>query len=156
MYAVGRIAALLLASLVAACGGGGSTPAPPVGVDPITPVTTDLSGVWAGAWQGTDPALGSVSGTWEVTITQASTSASGPSLILGDIDCMDGAMQSNSGSGTTFNGTVTRPPCGTINWTLTAINTTTGDATGNWTNATTSGQGSLTGKRISKLGEPRI
>ena len=157
MYPSNRIAALLLASLVAGCGGGGSSSPNPPPVDAVTPpITTDLSGVWAGAWQGTDPALGSVSGTWEVTITQASTSASGSSLILGDIDCMDGAMQSNSGSGTTFNGTVTRAPCGTINWTLTAINTTTGDATGNWTNATTSGQGSLTGKRISKLGDPRI
>lgn len=152
-----RIAALLFASLVAGCGGGGSSSPSPAPVDAVTPpITTDLSGVWAGAWQGADPALGPVSGTWEVAITQASTSASGPSLILGDIDCMDGAMQSNTGSGTTFNGTVTRPPCGTINWTLTAINTTTGDATGNWTNATTSGQGSLTGKRISKLGDPRI
>lgn len=143
-----RIAALLFASLVAACGGGGDEP-------PKSPDTPDLAGVWAGAWQGSDPSLGSVSGTWEITISQTSTAATGPSLILGDIDCMDGSMQATAGA-TTFNGSVTRAPCGTINWTLTAINTTTGDAAGTWNNNTTGGQGSLSGKRISKLNDPRI
>jgi len=144
----GYTAALLCACLLAGCGGGGdggSTPPPP----------PDLSGVWAGAWQGSDPALGTVSGTWEVTITQTSSSASGPSLLLGDIDCMDGSMLSTP-SGTTFNGSVTRPPCGGISWTLTAINTSTGDAGGTWSNSLTSGSGTLSGKRISKLNQPRI
>ena len=144
----GYTAALLCACLLAGCGGGGGGETPP-------PPPPDLAGVWAGAWQGSDPSLGTVSGTWEVTITQTSSSASGPSLLLGDIDCMDGSMLSTP-SGTTFNGNVTRPPCGSISWTLTAINTTTGDAGGTWSNSFTGGAGTLSGKRISKLNQPRI
>src|SRR6185295_19177459 len=146
----GRIAALLCASLLAGCGGGGdggSTPPPP----------PDLSGVWAGAWQGTDRVSGSVSGTWEVTITQNGNAASGPSLLLGDIDCMDGVMQTTVASGaTSVTGSVTREPCGQIGWQLTAINSNTGDAGGTWSNARTVGQGSLTGKRIARLSMPRV
>jgi hypothetical protein len=29
----------------------------------------DLSGIWAGAWQGNDPSLGLVTETWDVEIT---------------------------------------------------------------------------------------
>lgn len=147
MVRLARAVALGFVSLLAACGGGDSTG--------VTAVNVDLSGVWAGAWQGADPTNGPVSGTWEVTITQGRSSASGASLLLGDIDCMDGSMQAFSGV-TTFNGFVSRPPCGDVSWTLTAINTTSGDAAGTWTNASTSGKGSLNGRRISKLNEPRI
>jgi len=142
-----RAVAFIFVSVLAACGGGDS-PGPAAS-------DVDLSGVWAGAWQGSDAATGTVSGTWEVTITQTAASASGPSLLLGDIDCMDGNMQAVVGA-STFNGSVSRLPCGAITWTLTAINTTTGDAAGTWINASTSGKGSLNGKRIAKLGQPRI
>lgn len=148
MVRLARAVALGFVSVLAACGGD----SPGVGA---VGANADLSGVWAGAWQGSDPTNGTVSGTWEVTITQGSTSASGPSLLLGDIDCMDGFMQATQGV-TTFNGTVSRAPCGAVSWTLTAINTTSGDAAGTWSNATTNGKGSLNGKRISKLSEPRI
>src|SRR5512132_2615728 len=88
-----RVTTFVIAMLCAGCGGGG-------GGDGAPPPDIDLSGVWAGAWQGSDPSLGSVSGTWEVVISQDGRSAAGPSLILGDIDCMDGAMQTTVGSGT--------------------------------------------------------
>jgi len=146
-----RIAPLVIAMFCAGCGGGGGgdgTPPPP---------DVDLSGVWAGAWQGSDPSLGSVSGTWEVVISQDGRSAAGPSLILGDIDCMDGAMQTTIGSGvSSITGNVARAPCGAINWTLTAVNSTTGDTAGTWSNAITRGTGSMSGKRIARLNGVRI
>ena len=144
-----RISALLFSTLLEGCGGGGDSPAP------STP-DVNLSGVWAGAWQGTDPSLGPVGGTWEVTISQTDRSASGPSLILGDIDLMDGVMVTTIGAGTSpITGTVARAPLGTISWTLTAVSPT-GDTSGSWTNLATNGKGSMSGKRIAKLTGPRV
>jgi DNA-binding beta-propeller fold protein YncE len=145
-----RVTPFVIALFCAGCGGGGADPTPP-------PPDIDLSGVWAGAWQGSDPSLGSVSGTWEVVISQDGRSAAGPSLILGDIDCMDGAMQTTVGSGaSSITGNVARAPCGRINWTLTAVNNTTGETAGTWSNAITSGTGSMSGKRIARLNGVRI
>jgi len=145
-----RLAGLLFASLVAACGGGGGESPPP-------PVAPDLSGVWAGAWQGNDPTqLGAVSGTWETTITQGSSSASGPATLLGDIDCMDGMMTTAPGNQATANGTLSRPGCADITWLLTALNTSAGSAAGSWSNRGTGGGGTLSGTRIARLGGPRI
>src|SRR5690242_3853540 len=141
-----RVTPFVIAMLCAGCGGGG-------GGDPgRTRPGVDLSGVWARAGQGSDPTLGAVSGTWEVVISQDGRSAAGPSLILGDIDCMDGAMQTTVGSGvSSITGNVARAPCGRINWTLTAVNSTTGDTAGTWSNAITRGTGSMSGKRIARL-----
>lgn len=145
-----RIAPFVIAMCCAGCGGGG-------GGDGTPPPDVDLSGVWAGAWQGSDPGLGSVSGTWEVVISQSGRAAAGPSLILGDIDCMDGAMQTTVGSGvSTITGNVARAPCGAISWTLTAVNSATGDTAGTWSNAITRGTGSMSGKRIARLNGVRI
>src|SRR5688500_20008304 len=94
--------AICLIALLTACGGGG-------GDDAAPPVPPDLSGVWAGAWQGSDSQLGSVSGTWTVTINQTATSAFGPGTLLGDVDCMDGQMQSNPNAQTAVTGSVIRP-----------------------------------------------
>jgi len=138
------LAALLL---LAGCGGGGGGDNPP---------PPDLSGVWAGAWQGSDPALGFVSGTWDIEITQGASSASGPGVLLGDVDCMDGQLQTNSGNQSAVTGSLTRAPCGTVNWTLTALNVAAGSASGSWTNFVTSGAGTLSGVRIARLGGPRI
>src|SRR5437762_82837 len=56
MYPNNRIAALLFASPVAGCGGGGASSPNPPPVDAVTPpITTDLSGVWAGALHGRRP-----------------------------------------------------------------------------------------------------
>src|SRR5262245_45150270 len=143
-FAITVVAAVFLHG----CGGGGD------GGDPPTP--PDLAGVWAGAWQGSDPNLGLISGTWEVAITQGASSASGPGSLLGDIDCIDGQMQTTSGSQTPVRGTLTRQPCATVNWTLTGLNADEGSATGSWSNQGTGGLGTLTGVRIARLGGPRI
>jgi YVTN family beta-propeller protein len=148
---------ILLAALGAAalalsgCSGGGGG-----GGSPSSPTPPDLSGVWAGAWQGTDPSLGLVSGTWEVTITQGATSAAGPGTLLGDIDCMDGNMQSNPGTQTSVTGFLTRPGCPQVNWTLTALNVASGAASGSWNNAGTGGSGTLSGARIARLSGPLV
>ena len=148
-----RLATVFVVVVFAGCGGGGDAP------PPQTP--PDLSGVWAGAWQGNDPSangLGLVSGTWETQITQGTTSASGPAELLGDIDCMDGQMQTDPNAQNAVTGTVVRPPqCPwTINWMLTAINVGEGTASGTWTNSLTGGSGTLSGVRIARLGGPRV
>jgi YVTN family beta-propeller protein len=115
--------------------------------------------VWAGAWQGTDPSaggLGLVSGTWEVEITQGASSASGPAELLGDVDCMDGQMQTNADAQSAVTGVVARAPCAMVNWTLTALNLAEGSASGSWDNSGTGGGGTLSGERIARLGGPRI
>src|SRR3954466_7961392 len=151
-----RLIAVLVLTLAASCGGGGGGSSPrDSGVDPLTPA--NISGVWAGVWQGSDAALGAVSGTWEATITQSGSAAAGPSLLLGDIDCMDGNLQTTTGGGSTIvTGIVARAPCGSVNWMLTAANTPQRDTTGPRPKRPPGASGSLTGKRISKLNEPRI
>lgn len=146
----GRAVACVFAALVAGCGGGDAPP----------PTTPDLSGVWAGAWQGDDPrpgGLGLVSGTWEVEINQGASSASGPALLLGDVDCMEGQMQTNPDAQTAVTGILNRPGCvATINWMLTALDVAEGGASGSWNNTETLGSGTLSGVRIARLGGPRI
>jgi YVTN family beta-propeller protein len=147
---VGSIAACAAALAGAGCGGGsdGGEQPPP-----------DLSGVWAGAWQGNDPSaggLGLVSGTWEVEITQGASSASGPGELLGDVDCMDGQMQTDPGAQNAVTGMLARAPCATVNWLLTALNLSEGGASGSWSNSGTGGSGTLSGERIAGLGGPRI
>lgn len=138
------------AALIAGCGGGG-------GGDGGAPPPPDLSGVWSGAWQGNDPQLGIVSGSWEATITQGPTSATGTGTLLGDIDCMDGQMQTNPGAQTAVTGTLVRPGCpGQVNWTLTALSVANGAAAGTWNNTNTTGTGSMSGTRIAQLTGPRI
>ena len=140
-----------LVALLTACGGGGG------GDDAAPPVPPDLSGVWAGAWQGSDSQLGSVSGTWTVTINQTATSAFGPGTLLGDVDCMDGQMQSNPNAQTAVTGSVIRPGCpGAVNWTLTALDVSDGAAAGTWRNTSTQGSGTMSGTRIATLDGPRI
>jgi YVTN family beta-propeller protein len=149
---VSRVAVFMLAVL-AGCGGGGG------GGGGGSPPPPDLSGVWAGAWQGSDPSpggLGPVSGTWEVVINQGASSASGPVVLLGDVDCMDGQMQTNPGNQSAVTGSLARAPCATVNWTLTALNVAAGSASGSWTNSGTGGSGTLSGSRIAQLSGPRI
>jgi DNA-binding beta-propeller fold protein YncE len=140
---------LLAAMLIAGCGGGGgdSTPIPP---------PPDLSGVWAGPWQGTDAVLGPVSGRWEATISQNASSAGGPTLLLGDVDCMDGVMDAARNAQGSLSGTLTRPPCEANSWSLNALNVDMGSAAGAWQQPATGASGTLTGVRIARLGGPRI
>ncbi|HSG76686.1 MAG TPA: beta-propeller fold lactonase family protein, partial [Burkholderiales bacterium] len=144
-----RLVAAFLLLIAAGCGGGNDAPPPP----------PDLSGVWAGSWQGSDPSpggLGPVSGTWEVEITQGESSASGPSELRGDVDCMDGQMQTNPDASSAVTGSLARAPCATVTWTLTALDVSEGSASGSWFNTETTGTGTLSGTRIATLNGPRI
>jgi YVTN family beta-propeller protein len=138
-----------MACLLAACGGGGGGDTPPQ-----TP--PDLSGVWSGAWQGFDQQLGIVSGSWEVRIVQGASSATGAGTLLGDVDCMDGQMQTNPNAQAGVTGSLFRPGCPQVTWLLTALNVSDGAAAGTWNNLGTGGSGSITGTRIARLNGPRI
>lgn len=136
--------------LLGGCGGGGSSP------PPAPPAPPDLSGVWAGPWQGNDPVLGPVSGTWETTITQGEASASGPVLLLGEVDCMNGTMSAGPNAQGQVAGTLSRPPCQLNTWSLAALDVEAGRATGAWQQPDSGAFGTLTGVRIARLGGPRI
>jgi YVTN family beta-propeller protein len=135
----------LLALLLSACGGGDSVPPPP----------PDLSGLWAGSWQGVDPVHGPVTGTWTATISGDATGLSGPGSLRGDVDCMDGTLSSDSDS-SKLSGSLTRTPCSTNSWELTALNTNDASAAGSWGQAGSGAQGTFSGRRIAKAGGPQI
>src|SRR3954463_12510249 len=135
----------------AGCGGGGGGDEPKAS----TQSGPDLTGVWAGSWQGSDPFLGPISGTWEVTLARSKSSAAGPALLLGIIDCMEGFAQTSPALGSTVTGSVARAPCGNVDWQLTAINDGAGTAAGTWRNPGTGGNGTLSGARIAAIGGPR-
>jgi YVTN family beta-propeller protein len=147
-----RTVEAILAALLASCGsGGGGTNAPP------SPAQVDLSGVWAGSWQGTgDPVLGTATGTWTATITHGTTTATGSALLLGDVDCMAATFSGSQTGTNVVSGTLTRPPCQQNQWTLTALDTASGTAAGSWTQTNSSASGSLIGTRIARLTGPRI
>lgn len=148
----GMVAVFMLAVL-AGCGGSSN---PPNSSPPPNPTPPDLSGVWAGTWQGNEPGVGFVSGTWEVEIAQGTSSASGPGVLYGDVDCMGGQVQTNAGNQSAVTGSVARAPCPRVDWTLTALNVTAGTAAGSWTNSGTGAAGTMSGTRIARLGGPRI
>lgn len=131
------------------CGGGGDDPPPPLPVP-------DLAGVWAGTWEGSDPALGRVGGTWEAVFSQSATQLSGPLTLLGDVDCMSGQAQGALDAFNHLSGTADRSPCPLNQWTLTALSSTAFTATGAWSQTQTGAQGSLSGQRIAVAGGPRV
>ena len=144
-----RAAALALGiATLAGCGGGGS--------DSTAPAVPDLSGVWAGSWQGSDPALGLVTGTWEASIVRTDSGAAGTATLLGDVDCMDGAVVGAVGASGLVSGTYDRTPCQLNRWTLTAVNVADGTATGSWTQDGSNAGGTFSGTRIAIPGGPRI
>lgn len=144
--------ALLIATtlLFGACSSGGGNAPPPA------PLPPDLSGVWAGTWQGSNALLGQVTGTWDQTIFQGAASANGPVLLLGDVDCMDGQMSASFDAQGFITGRIERPPCGHNTWALTAIDVGAGTATGSWQQPSSGDAGTLTGVRIARLSGPRI
>ena len=138
---------VLITVLLAGCsdgGGGPGAPNPP----------PDLSGVWAGSWQGTDPALGMVTGSVETSLVQGESSVTGTATLLGDVDCMDGSVQGSS-DGLTFTGTFSRPPCQLNTWALTALSIPQRSASGSWGQAG-GAQGTFNVTQIAKPGGPRI
>ena len=144
------VALLVLGALEGCGGGGGSSDAPPPRPGP------DLAGVWAGSWQGADPALGPVTGFWQATVSQtASGGVTGTGFLLGDVDCMDGAVSGSAGK-TQMTGTVDRRPCSLNTWELTALSTVEETAAGSWSQNVTKAQGTFVGTRIAVPGGPRI
>lgn len=143
--------ALLLPALLAlaACGGGGGDDVP------VLP-PPDLSGVWAGTWQGIDPIAGPVSGTLEAVLAQGDRSVTGTAMLLGDVDCMDGAVAGSVGADDVVTGTYDRAPCALNTWTLTAIDVEANIASGTWGQPSTGASGSMTGRRIAVPGGPRL
>lgn len=144
-FAVGAI--LFLNLLLAGCYGGGGDESPPK-------VPPDLSGVWAGTWQGTDPVLGQVGGFLEASLVQGSSGVTGTATLLGDVDCMDGSVLGSADS-TTFTGTFDRSPCQLNSWTLTALSLPQRSASGSW-GQVGGAYGTFTVTQITKPGGPRI
>jgi YVTN family beta-propeller protein len=145
-----RFTALLSSILLAAgCGGDDSPPPPP-------PPPPDLTGVWAGTWQGVDPALGPVGGTFEAVLSQSDSTLTGPVTLLGDVDCIAGAASGGKDAQGHLSGTLDRSPCQLNQWTLTAIDTAAQTATGAWSQSVSGAQGTLLGRRVARLTGPRV
>ncbi|HEU0203129.1 MAG TPA: CFI-box-CTERM domain-containing protein [Burkholderiaceae bacterium] len=140
------LSALLLAAGCGSGGGGESPPTPP----------PDLAGVWAGTWQGIDPALGQVGGTFEAELTQTDSTLTGPVTLLGDVDCIAGNASGGRDAQDHLSGTLDRTPCQLNQWMLTAVNTDAETATGSWTQSGSGASGTLLGRRVARLGGPRV
>lgn len=134
---------------LAACGGGGDDAH-------SVPPAPDLSGVWAGTWQGLDPVAGPVTGTWEAALMQGDSTVAGNATLLGDVDCMDGVVAGGADTNDVVSGTYDRWPCALNTWTLTAINVDANIAAGTWGQPGTGASGSMTGRRIAVPGGPRL
>ncbi len=139
-----------LAVLGSSCGGGGGDEPPP------PPPPPDLSGVWAGTWEGVDSIFGRVTGSWEAEVSQDASGAVGTFFLSGDVDCADGVLAGSVPAGGVPSGTLTRPPCPSNQWTLTALDLATRSASGTWTKPETGGAGSFTGTQVATPGGPRI
>jgi len=146
---------IILTAAMTACGGGGGGGGSSGGGGQPPRTAPDLAGVWAGSWQGADPALGVVTGTWEATLSQTTNGVAGAGYLLGDVDCMDGSVQGTAGK-TDMTGTLSRSPCQQNSWKLTALSTDSASATGSWTQSVSKAQGTFTGTRIAMPGGPRI
>ena len=116
----------------------------------------DLSGVWAGSWTGVDSIFGPVSGTWESELFQAGYRVRSTFRMDGDVDCPDGSLTGAVGPNNVVSGAITRPPCPSNEWVLTAISLSQRSAAGAWTKPETGGKGTFTGLQIAKPGGPRI
>jgi YVTN family beta-propeller protein len=137
------------ALLISGCGGGGGGTAAPA-------PAPDLAGIWAGVWEGVDPVLGRVGGTWEAAFTQTSNQLTGPVTLLGDVDCMSGAATGAIDAGGQLSGALDRSPCPLNEWTLTALDAAALTGTGTWTQPQSGARGSLSGQRVATLSGPRI
>lgn len=142
-----RLLAVSALVLLNGCTGGGDTPAQPA---------PELAGVWAGVWEGGDPALGAVGGTWVAEFAQSASQLSGPVRLLGDVDCMFGQALGGLDAQSQLSGTLDRAPCQLNQWRLTALSTGANTAVGSWTQSVSGAQGSLSGKRIATPAGPRV
>lgn len=141
------LCALLLS--LAGCGGD-------EGTEPAPPQVPDLAGVWAGSWEGTDPVLGRVGGTWEADFQQSGTSLNGAVTLLGDVDCMFGTAAGAIDAAQQLSGTLDRAPCALNQWSLSALDVGMATASGLWSQPGSGAVGSLSGRRIAVAGGPRV
>lgn len=152
-YAVGWPLALVTAMLLSACGGGSDEPEPP-----------HVAGIWAGSWEGFNASIGYVSGNWVAEISQSGTSAYGTTVLRGDVDCPDAALDGFADSvAETVTGTLDRPPCVANEWAITSLDLEARPfpiVTGVWTQpggaVGSTPEGSFSGERIATLIGPRI
>lgn len=145
--ALHALGGMLFLAFLAGCGGGGGGAS--------TPVIPDLTGYWAGSWQGSDPTLGVVTGTWEAELVQNQSNVTGTATLLGDVDCMEGGVAGASAE-SSVTGTVNRAPCNLNHWTLTSVDPVSYAASGTWTQDASNAQGHFAGTRIALAGGPRI
>ena len=165
-------ALLILVTLLTACGGGDGKSASTSSastssrssISSVSVVASssssslpppDMAGTWAGSWQGSDPKLGAVDGTWEVNLAQNDSSILGSGTLLGDIDCMEG-MVSGTASGNSVYGTLNRAPCQPNGWSITDLSTSDYTASGNWSQDASKSKGTFVGRRIAVPAGPRI
>ena len=147
--ALGVLTIMCASAVLQGCGGGG-------GGGTATPPAPDLSGIWAGTWEGSDPQLGPVGGTWEAVFAQSNTRLDGPVTLLGDVDCMPGTATGMLDAQGHLSGSLDRSPCALNQWLLTALDDAAFTAVGAWSQPQSGAQGSLSGQRIARLGGPRV
>jgi YVTN family beta-propeller protein len=134
--------------MLTGCGGGSPSTGP-------AQTAPDLSGTWAGSWQGVDPALGPVTGVWEADVSGSTSSVSGTGTLIGDVNCMSGTVAGAAGANA-LTGTLDRAPCSGNAWQLTALSTADETASGSWTQDGSNAQGTFIGVRIAKTVGPRV
>lgn len=146
VYSWGLI--ILLLGGLSACGGSDSPPPPPP--------PPDLSGTWAGTWEGFDSIYGQVSGGWEAEIAQTGTEMTGSFFLSGDVDCAEGTMSGGLSADNVPTGTLLRPPCPYNEWVMTALDLPGRQSSGTWSKPETGGIGTFTGRLIATPDGPQI
>jgi len=144
--------AVVLVVLLAACGGGALPP--PTSAPPPPRPPPDLSGVWVGSWNGLDPQLGVVTGSWQSTAIGATSNVTADVTLTGDVDCMDGLAR-GTGNETSVKGTLDRSPCPLNSWEVSSLSVESSALSGTWTQGSTT-KGYFSGVRIAKTGGPQI
>jgi DNA-binding beta-propeller fold protein YncE len=141
-------------SLALACK---ESPGPAQEAAPDAPAV-DLSGAWAGTWSGRDNVHAmDITGFWEADIVQSteSVSVTGTAFLSGDIDCPFSTIWGYVAY-QTMTGSISRPPCQSNSWTMSALNLLTRSTSGWWSQSGTGSNGTFTGRQIAKPGGPRI
>lgn len=150
---------VMLVAVLAGCGGGGSgdsgAPSPGSSPPPAPPTPPDLSGVWAGTWNGVDPQLGTVTGVWKGTVAGTSSAVAGDITLTGDVDCMEGTVR-GSEYALVLTGTLDRSPCPLNSWQLSALDIVNESVSGSWAQESSNALGHFSGTRIATPSGPVV
>jgi len=142
------ICALGIFGILSSCGGGSS--------EVVEPPPPKIAGIWSGSWNGEDPTLGPISGTWEAQLSQNDTVVHGPISFGGDIDCAEGKLDGITDSDTrSVTGAVTRGTCPAVNWQFTAFDDVEFVASGSWDKQGLT-MGFFEGKRVATISGPYV